>query len=1136
MAYRTVEYDNRTTDDNISVSQSSQSNVEDASVRKSFHSVEIRDVPSAEKTRLDGKTMLKSSNFSKSGSWTFEIVSVLFAVASVAAIIGVLARFDGKPLPSWPYDITLNAMIALLATIANASMAVPLSSGLSQLKWIRFKTGRAPLADMEIFDEASRGTLGALKMLVKLRGGFTGSFGALVAIVAITLGPFSQQIATYRARITSSPIGATNFRALNYTAALPGNTALEGFVPILPMKAATYNGLFAENGKPWTSLPTNCQTGNCTWEPFETLAVCNQCVDMTEYMSRYCANGTPEDGNMTSCGWSLPSGAVLNSSSEVFSMTSLFPSAYSQMPYSTIMKLIFMGTESQSGLAGALEPWATQCTLSACVQTISSSITNGELSENITHTVTNDTVPVGGSVASLDPVLIGSAHGNGTYLISMEAMLGMRSWFGELFANGSAARNDRFINQTIDTGDAVLVNLTVGISSGTTFFDSDIVQAFYWNYYEYPGGIDMLMRDLAVSVTVSFRSFLGAVEVLGLALSIESFVHVRWGFVAAPVLAVLLTAAFLGVAMYRSWRCGARLWKSSALAMLLHGLDGDARGRFEATEVLEVQKREAKGVKVQLDDGAVGGASLLRISRLPAPVTCTLQRELRQAAATTGYSGSTSVPEYFQTTPELYAGPTATGEAPFLAETNAAPFSHVSYIAPQPLETQQPIMGNTDNRNIFQQMGHLSPYFANPDGFGVNEYPLPAGANITQLHMLHRHGSRYPTSSDGSITLSQKIVNASGTFNATGDLAFLNGWTNKLGAEILVPVGKQQSTTQDRMTQSAEYFLAGFFGLQWTGNVTLELIIEQQNFNNSLAGYYQCNNSNAAVNKGGSNATTEWIGIYLVNATERIKPQVEGLNWTISDTYYAQSLCAYETVALGFSHFCSLFTYEEWLGFEYSIDLSFAGGYGFQSPTGRAVGIGYVQEVLARLNHHVIDTPTAQVNVTLDNNTSTFPLDQALNFDFSHDTNIMAILTAFGLKQFAPFFPATEYTANRSLIVSHMEPFAARLDIEVIEAPYPVLASRSGSSAYNTTGGPTKYVHFVLNQRTVPLHRSFPECEVRDDGWCDLETFMKVQQTKLAEAEYDWSCWGSYPAVPYGTITDGVPVAEPTGMFAVEEL
>lgn len=123
--------------------------------------------------------------------------------------------------------------------------------------------------------------------------------------------------------------------------------------------------------------------------------------------------------------------------------------------------------------------------------------------------------------------------------------------------------------------------------------------------------------------------------------------------------------------------------------------------------------------------------------------------------------------------------------------------------------------------------------------------------------------------------------------------------------------------------------------------------------------------------------------------------------------YSAQTLCPYETVAFGYSAFCDLFTYEEWQGFEYSIDLSFAGNNYFQAPTGRAVGIGYVQEVLARLQNHVITSATAQDNITLDNNTITFPLNQSLYFDFSHDTNIAAVLTAFGLTQFASTLPTS---------------------------------------------------------------------------------------------------------------------------------
>lgn len=215
------------------------------------------------------------------------------------------------------------------------------------------------------------------------------------------------------------------------------------------------------------------------------------------------------------------------------------------------------------------------------------------------------------------------------------------------------------------------------------------------------------------------------------------------------------------------------------------------------------------------------------------------------------------------------------------------------------------------------------------------------------------------------------------------------------------------------MLKSAEYFMAGFFGLEWTNNATLELIIEQQNFNNSLAGYFQCNNSNAPVNAGGNNASTVWENIYLQNATKRLQALSPNFKLNVSDVYNMQTLCPYETVAFGYSAFCDLFTYEEWEDFEYSIDLSFAGNNYFQSPTGRAVGIGYVEEILARLQHHVLTTTGTQANLTLDGNERTFPLNQTLYFDFSHDTNMAAILTAFGLTQFAPVLPSSGRSCNQ---------------------------------------------------------------------------------------------------------------------------
>ena len=100
--------------------------------------------------------------------------------------------------------------------------------------------------------------------------------------------------------------------------------------------------------------------------------------------------------------------------------------------------------------------------------------------------------------------------------------------------------------------------------------------------------------------------------------------------------------------------------------------------------------------------------------------------------------------------------------------------------------------------------------------------------------------------------------------------------------------------------------MAGFFGLSksfraaergwamliftgWTNNATLEVIIEGNYINPdnvTLAGYDNCNNSNAAVNEAGSNASAIWEATYLKNATARFNAMSgKFFNWTTADVY-----------------------------------------------------------------------------------------------------------------------------------------------------------------------------------------------------------------------------------------------------------
>jgi hypothetical protein len=388
-----------------------------------------------------------------------------------------------------------------------------------------------------------------------------------------------------------------------------------GYVPILPLKAAVYNGLFAENSRPAASLPFTCQSGNCAWEPFETLAVCHECIDISALATRYCPSELGASPNMSTCGWQVPQGARLNTSSDVFSMTSFIPSAYGDMPHSTLIRIIFMGTELHD-VPDAVNVWAKQCSLQTCVQTLSSSVVNGTLKEDIAHTTTNQTVVDMSSPDSESEYDVYIKGTDDSYLLGMGALLSIRGWFGSIFTNGSATRTTTdFTRSVTDADRAVVVNLTVGISSGETFFDTDIVTAFYWNYYEYADGLNMLMNDLAVSMTTAFRGFTGAAPVEGKSMSMESYVHVRWGFAILPVAIVLATGLFLVVAMVLTRRSQTELWKSSALAMLFHGLDRDARAMFDLEDSLGQKKRQAKHVRVRLQRDATDG-TLLRAGKM----------------------------------------------------------------------------------------------------------------------------------------------------------------------------------------------------------------------------------------------------------------------------------------------------------------------------------------------------------------------------------------------------------------------------------------------------------------------------------------------------------------------------------------
>ena len=64
-------------------------------------------------------------------------------------------------------------------------------------------------------------------------------------------------------------------------------------------------------------------------------------------------------------------------------------------------------------------------------------------------------------------------------------------------------------------------------------------------------------------------------------------------------------------------------------------------------------------------------------------------------------------------------------------------------------------------------------------------------------------------------------------------------------------------------------------------------------------------------------------------------------------------------------------------------------GSAFGSPVARVQGIGYIQELVARLTHTPIETHNSSTNATLNNNPITFPLGQSLYVDATHEVVVL---------------------------------------------------------------------------------------------------------------------------------------------------
>lgn len=132
-----------------------------------------------------------------------------------------------------------------------------------------------------------------------------------------------------------------------------------------------------------------------------------------------------------------------------------------------------------------------------------------------------------------------------------------------------------------------------------------------------------------------------------------------------------------------------------------------------------------------------------------------------------------------------------------------------------------------------------------------------------------------------------------------------------------------------------------------------------------------------------------------------------------------------------------------------SLDLTFWYDSAFGSPVARIQGVGYVQELISRLTHTPIVTHNSSTNATLHGDDRTWPLNDVLYVDATHEVVVLnsmssfpfmtssayskcTVLTALNLTTLTASgpLPADHVPANRSFRVSDLAPFATNVQFQ----------------------------------------------------------------------------------------------------------
>lgn len=552
--------------------------------------------------------------------WYWEIVCVVLGTACIMAIIVILVVNDGKALSDWTLPIQPNSLVSIFVTVAKSCLVLSISECISQSKWLYFRQDSHPLIQMQEYDEASRGPWGALQLLrSEPRRDWIATIGAALTILSMALDPFAQQIIAYPTRLVEQSEGVANLAATQILDSIENST----------MQGAILNGIYLSSLVSSTFI---CTSPVCFWpQSVVSLGVCSSCRNLTGIVKPMC-NTT--DGPL------VPS----EDDAWTFSSTDCSYRINENITFDThIQNIHFPANNSRPA------EYAGQWTQ---IKVIAPTLDQG-LGENILST-TGFIATILAYATYFSEDQLGQPHITSEVLAPEITACGLY-WCGQVFtgasvSNGSTRNFDPTATSQIDqhfeeSGKLSYLQtdagrcdvLTVPESNARDFpkdarvfavspahakrvglFINSLFNLTQFKGHErFPGfpeqqtglyGLaDAIFRDrdlaptferIAASMTEQVRTSTSSYMVPGLAIHEETYVRVRWGWMAFPLITLALSILHLVVTILVNRKVGAPLWKASSIALLFHGVDLQDPTRTE----VDAMNRIAKEKTAQLTD------------------------------------------------------------------------------------------------------------------------------------------------------------------------------------------------------------------------------------------------------------------------------------------------------------------------------------------------------------------------------------------------------------------------------------------------------------------------------------------------------------------------------------------------------